>query len=94
MTYGRDEEMKDSEGNNWGVRQDRPRRDYDSPVAEKPVKVGEEHEVTIDTVGSRGDGIAKISNFVVFVPGGQANTKVKVRITSVRERFATAEIVV
>jgi len=85
--------MKDEEGNNWGAKQDKPRRNYDSPVAEKPVKVGEEHEVTVDAVGSRGDGIAKISNFVVFVPGGQANTKVKVRITSVRERFATAEIV-
>jgi len=85
--------MRDEEGNNWGPKQDRPKRNYDSPVTEKPVKVGEEHEVMIDAVGSRGDGIAKISNFVVFVPGGQANTKVKVRITSVRERFATAEIV-
>jgi len=85
--------MRDNEGNNWGERRDRPRRNYDGPAAEKPVKVGEEHEVTIDAVGSRGDGIAKISNFVVFVPGGQANTKVRVRITTVRERFATAEIV-
>lgn len=85
--------MRDEDGNNWGAKQDRPRRSFDGPVTEKPVKVGEEHDVKIDAVGSRGDGIAKINNFVVFVPGGQANSTVKVRITSVRERFATAEIV-
>lgn len=84
--------MRDEEGNEWGERRDRQRKNYGQAV-EKPVKVGEEHQVTIDAVGSRGDGIAKISNFVIFVPGGQASQTVKVRITSVRERFATAEIV-
>ena len=49
--------------------------------------------MTIEAVGSRGDGIAKVNNFVVFVPGGQANSTVHVRITAVHDRFATAEIV-
>jgi predicted RNA-binding protein with TRAM domain len=80
------------EESNWGQRRDR-RRNYEGPATEKPVKVGEEHEVTIEAVGSRGDGIAKVNNFVVFVPGGQSNSTVRVRITSVRERFATAEII-
>jgi predicted RNA-binding protein with TRAM domain len=69
------------------------RRGFDGPVMDKPVKVGEEHDVTVEAVGSRGDGIAKVNNFVVFVPGVQAGQAVKVRITSVRERFATVEIV-
>lgn len=79
--------MREFEGN------DRQERRSYGPATEKPVKEGEEHEVTIDAVGSRGDGIAKVNNFVIFVPGVQAGQTVRVRITSVRERFATAEVV-
>jgi len=56
-----------------------------------PVKVGEEHEVTIGEISRRGDGIAKIQNFVVFVPGTKVGDKVKIRITRVSSRYATAE---
>jgi predicted RNA-binding protein with TRAM domain len=44
-------------------------------------------------VGRRGDGIARINNFVVFVPGTNAGDKVKVRITAVGSSFATGEVV-
>ena len=54
----------------------RPR--YDLP---KPVKVGEEYDVEIKEVGSRGDGIARIKNFVIFVTGAKMNDKIKVKIT-------------
>lgn len=69
----------------------RPRfgeRDYDLP---KPVKVGEEYDVEIAEVGSKGDGIARVKNFVVFVTGSKKGEKVKIKITDVRGRFATAE---
>ncbi len=58
---------------------------------EKPVKPGDEIDVTIDTVGGKGDGVAKIKNFVIFVPGAQAGETIKVRIKNVKEKFAFAE---
>ncbi len=57
----------------------------------KPVKAGEEYEVEISEVGSRGDGIARVKNFVVFINGAKQGEKAKVKITEVRERFAIAE---
>jgi predicted RNA-binding protein with TRAM domain len=61
---------------------------YDMP---KPIKVGEEYDVTIDEVGSKGDGIARIKNFVVFVAGAKKGEKIKIKITEVMSRFAIAE---
>src|SRR5881628_1296122 len=58
-----------------------------------PVEEGQEIDVTVDSVGRRGDGIARINNFVVFIPGTNAGDKVKVRITTVRGSFATGEVV-
>jgi predicted RNA-binding protein with TRAM domain len=57
----------------------------------KPVKVGEEYDVEINEVGSKGDGIARIKNFVVFVNGAKKGEKMRIKITSVRNRFALAE---
>jgi predicted RNA-binding protein with TRAM domain len=60
---------------------------------DKPVKEGETYDVEIIEVGSRGDGIAKIQNFVIFVPGTQKGDKVKIRITKVRSTSAVGEVV-
>jgi predicted RNA-binding protein with TRAM domain len=49
--------------------------------------------VTVESVGRRGDGIARVNNFVIFIPGTNAGEKVKVRITGVRNNFATGEVV-
>ncbi len=57
----------------------------------KPVKVGEEYDVEITETGSRGDGIARVNNFVVFVNGAKQGEKTKIKITDVRERFAIGE---
>jgi len=57
----------------------------------KPVKVGEEYDVEISETGSRGDGIARVKNFVVFVNGAKQGEKTKIKITDVRERFAIGE---
>ena len=59
----------------------------------KPVKVGDEVEVTIDATASKGDGLAKKDGFVIFVKDAKQGETVKVRITDVRARFATGEIV-
>jgi predicted RNA-binding protein with TRAM domain len=57
----------------------------------KPVKVGEEYDVEISEVGNRGDGIARIKNFVVFVNGVKQGEKTHIKIKEVRNRFAIGE---
>lgn len=47
----------------------------------KPVKQNEEIEVAIDDIGSRGDGIARMESFLIFVPGCKIGERVKVRIS-------------
>ncbi len=59
----------------------------------KPVKVGDEVEVTIDATASKGDGLAKKDGFVIFVKDAKQGETVRVRITDVRARFAVGEIV-
>jgi len=58
---------------------------------EKPVKVGEEYDVEIKEVGSRGDGIARVKNFVIFVANTKKGEKCKIKINQVSRRFAIAE---
>lgn len=60
---------------------------------EAPVKVGEEYDVEISETGSKGDGIARIKNFVVFVPNTQKGDKVRIKITEIRGKSAVAEVV-
>lgn len=57
----------------------------------KPIKVGEEYDVEINEVGSRGDGIARIKNFVVFVGNTKKGEKAHIKIKEVRNRFAIGE---
>lgn len=56
-----------------------------------PIGEGEEYEVKIEDLGKEGDGITRIEGFVVFVPETKVGEEIKVRITSVRRRFAFAE---
>jgi predicted RNA-binding protein with TRAM domain len=58
---------------------------------EKPVKVGEEYDVEIKEVGSRGDGIARVKNFVIFVANTKKGDKCKIKINHVSRRFAIGE---
>jgi predicted RNA-binding protein with TRAM domain len=59
----------------------------------KPVAVGDEIEVKIEAIASKGDGIAKKDGFVIFIKGATEGQTVKVRITEVKERFAVGEII-
>jgi predicted RNA-binding protein with TRAM domain len=67
-----------------------PSRDSFGP---KPVEVGKEYDVEITEISRRGDGIAKVGGFVIFVAGAKAGSKLKIKVTSVGPRFATATIV-
>lgn len=59
--------------------------------APKPVKEGDEVDLTIEAVGEKGDGIGKIQGFVIFVPGTSTGEACKVRITQVRGKSAVGE---
>lgn len=59
----------------------------------KPVEIGKEYDVKVTERSDRGDGIARIQGFVVFIKNGKVGDNVKVKVTSVGNRFAIAEIV-
>ena len=80
-------------GRSGGFGAGRPRFRREEDNEPKPVKEGEIHTVTISEVSRRGDGIARIKNFVVFVAGTQKGDTVKVKITEVRGNHATGEVV-
>ncbi len=58
-----------------------------------PVKEGEVYDVTIEGIGEKGDGIAKIQGFVIVVPKTQQGQRVKVKITAVRGKVSFGEVV-
>ncbi|TKX40551.1 TRAM domain-containing protein [Halorubrum sp. SD690R] len=59
-----------------------------------PVDEGEVRNVTIETTGDQGDGIAKVERgYVVIVPGGQPGDEPSVEIEQVKENVAFASIV-
>ncbi|SMO66914.1 TRAM domain-containing protein [Halorubrum cibi] len=58
-----------------------------------PVEEGEVREVTIETLGDKGDGIAKIERgYVVIVPDAELGDEITVEITSVRENVSFASV--
>jgi predicted RNA-binding protein with TRAM domain len=59
---------------------------------EKPVNVDDVIQVTIESTGAKGDGIAKVDGFVIVVPGGKEGETVKVKITRVLRKMAFAEL--
>ena len=60
---------------------------------EKPVKVGEEVDVTVSELSRRGEGVARIEGFVIFVPNAKQGQQAKIRIKEVKANFATAEVI-
>ncbi|OGS46490.1 MAG: deoxyribonuclease [Euryarchaeota archaeon RBG_16_67_27] len=58
-----------------------------------PVEEGKVYEAKIEDIGREGDGIARIQNFVIFVPGTKIGDQVKIRITRVGRRMGFGEVV-
>ena len=58
-----------------------------------PVKVGETFEVTINAVGEKGDGIARLKRFVLFFTGTKKGESVKIKVTKVLAKVGFAEVV-
>lgn len=63
-------------------------------VAQAPkdeLEEGKEYELMIDSVGSKGDGIAKLSKYTIFVPNTTKGQTVKARIKRISGNLAFAE---
>jgi predicted RNA-binding protein with TRAM domain len=56
-----------------------------------PVSEGEELDVMIESVGGKGDGVAKIKGFVLFVPKVKKGDNVRIRVTKVLQNVGFAE---
>jgi len=69
------------------------RDDGFDPSKPKPVEVGKEYDVTISDISRRGDGIAKIDGFVIFVAGGKQGQSVRVKVAQVSNRYAMGTVV-
>ena len=91
MSYGRDSSYGHGRGRSYGGG---GRRSFNrgSP-APKPVEVGKEYEVDVTDISRKGDGIAKIQGFVIFIENGKVGHRFNVRVTEVADRFAKATII-
>jgi len=58
-----------------------------------PVEEGKVYEAKIEDIGREGDGLARIQNFVIFVPGTKVGDQVKIRITRIGRRIGFGEVV-
>jgi predicted RNA-binding protein with TRAM domain len=56
-----------------------------------PVTAGEEIDVRIESVGEKGDGVAKKQGFVIFVPKAQKDEELHIKITKVLASVAFSE---
>ena len=58
----------------------------------KPVRFGDIIEFEIISLAFGGDSVGRFQDFAVFVPGGLPGERVRVKITQVKDQFATGEI--
>ena len=56
-----------------------------------PVSEGDQLEVTIEDIGSEGDGIAKVEGFTLFVSGVEEGDEVTVRVDDVKPNYGFAQ---
>ena len=64
-----------------------------SSLPSPPVSNGDVREVTIESLGDQGDGIAKVERgYVLIVPGARPDDEVTVEITNTRENFAFTRV--
>jgi 23S rRNA (uracil1939-C5)-methyltransferase len=61
-------------------------------MKDKPVRLEEDHELIINSYSHKGEGIGRINNFTIFVPGAILEEKVKVKITEVKKNFARGRL--
>jgi len=61
-------------------------------MGEKPVIPGVIYELTITGLSHQGEGVGRVNNFAIFVPGAIPGEKVKVKISGIRKNFAQGKL--
>jgi translation initiation factor 2 subunit 2 len=67
------------------------KRRASAPVKQDAIEEGKEYDVRIDAVGSKGDGIAKVDRYTIFVPGAAKGETLKIRIKRISGTLAFSE---
>ncbi|MDK2947757.1 MAG: hypothetical protein PWQ63_917 [Methanolobus sp.] len=65
---------------------------FNNMQSNAPVEAGESYDVTIEDIAREGDGIARVSGFVVFVPETKVGDEVTIKVTKVLSKFAFGEL--
>ncbi|NLK98641.1 MAG: 23S rRNA (uracil(1939)-C(5))-methyltransferase RlmD [Epulopiscium sp.] len=60
---------------------------------ELPISKNMHFEMTIEDIGSKGEGIGKINDFTVFVEGGLPGDKIEVRIVKVKKTYGYGKLI-
>ena len=58
----------------------------------QPARLEENYEIIIKDYSHQGEGIGRVNNFTVFVPGAIFGEKVKVKITEAKKNFARGQL--
>ena len=67
------------------------RRGHGKGSKRSPVELGEELEVDIKELSSKGEGIARVQGLVLHVPDTKPGDHVNIKITQIRDKAANAE---
>jgi translation initiation factor 2 subunit 2 len=57
-------------------------------VEDKGIKEGGIYEVMVEDVGRKGDGVAKLDKYIIYVPGAAKGTRLKVKIQKISGNVA------
>lgn len=62
-------------------------------MKEIPVQKNGKYTMTIDRLGTNGEGVGRVDNFTVFVPEALAGEKIEAQVDTVKKTYATGKIV-
>jgi translation initiation factor 2 subunit 2 len=63
------------------------------PIQEKALEEGKVYEVIVQDIGRKGDGIAKVGGFTIFIPGTAKGATVKIEVEKIAGKIAFARVV-
>ena len=59
---------------------------------DKPVHLKENYELFINSYSHQGEGIGRVNNFTIFVPGAILGERIRVKITEAKKNFARGQL--
>jgi predicted RNA-binding protein with TRAM domain len=69
------------------------RRGHGKGFKRCPVELGEELEVEISELSSKGEGIARSQGFVIYVAGTKPGDRVRIKVIRITEKAANGQVV-